>query len=62
MSRDLFYGSYLQTYLQRDMRDRGRVGDETAFLRFVRAAAARTAQLLNIAELAPDADVAPNTA
>jgi len=62
MSRDLFYSSYLQTYLQRDVRDLARVGDETAFLRFVRAAAARSAQLLNIAELARDADVAPNTA
>lgn len=62
MSRDLFYASYLQTYLQRDVRDLARVGDETAFVRFLRAAAASTAQLLNIAELARDADVAPNTA
>lgn len=62
MGRDLFYGSYLQTYVQRDVRDLARVGDEMAFLRFVRAAAARTGQLLNLAELARDADVAPNTA
>ncbi|MGN2393413.1 DUF4143 domain-containing protein, partial [Pelomicrobium sp. G1] len=60
--RDLFYGSYLQTYIQRDVRDFARVNDAMAFLRFVRAAAARTAQLLNVAELARDADVAPNTA
>ena len=39
-----------------------RVGDESAFLRFLRAAAARTGQLLNMADLARDADVAPNTA
>lgn len=62
MNRDLYYASYLQTYLQRDVRDLARVGDETAFVRFLRAAAARTAQLLNLAELARDADVAPNTA
>lgn len=62
MERDLFYGSYLQTYVQRDVRDLARVGDGMAFLRFVRAAAARTGQLLNMAELARDADVAPNTA
>jgi hypothetical protein len=37
------------------------VGDLGNFLRFTRAAAARTGQLLNIAELARDADVAPNT-
>jgi len=62
VDRDLFYSSLLQTYLQRDVRDLARVGDEMAFLRFLRATAARTGQLLNLAELARDADVAPNTA
>jgi predicted AAA+ superfamily ATPase len=62
MDRDLFYGSYVQTYLQRDVRDLAQVGDEMTFLRFLRAAAARTAQMLNLADLARDADVAPNTA
>lgn len=62
MDRDLFYGSYVQTYLQRDVRDLAQVGDEMAFLRFLRTAAARTAQMLNFADLARDADVAPNTA
>jgi len=52
----------VQTYLQRDLRDLARVGDELAFLRFLRAAAARTGQILNLADLARDADVAPNTA
>jgi len=60
--RDLFYSSYIQTYLQRDIRDLSRVGDEMAFLRFLRATAARSAQLLNMADLARDADVAFNTA
>jgi predicted AAA+ superfamily ATPase len=60
--RDLFYNSYVQTYLQRDIRDLARVGDEMAFLRFLRAAAARSGHLLNHAELARDADVSPNTA
>ncbi|MBK8164744.1 MAG: ATP-binding protein [bacterium] len=62
LDRDLYFSSYVQTFLQRDIRDLARVGDETAFLRFVRACAARTAQLLNAADLARDADVAPNTA
>lgn len=62
MDHNLFYRSYVQTYLQRDVRELARVGDEMAFLRFLRAVAARTAQLLNLAELARDADVAPNTA
>ncbi len=62
MDRNLFYSSYVQTYLQRDIRDLARVGYEMAFLRFLRAAAARSGQLLNFAELARDGDVAPNTA
>jgi predicted AAA+ superfamily ATPase len=58
----LFYSSYVQTYLQRDIRDLARVGNEMVFLRFMRAAAARSGQLLNLAELSRDADVAYNTA
>jgi predicted AAA+ superfamily ATPase len=60
--RDLFYSSYLQTYLQRDVRDLAKVGDKQAFLRFLKASAARSGQMLNLADLARDADVAPNTA
>lgn len=44
--RDLFYSSYIQTYVQRDVRDLIRVGDEMAFVRFLRAAAARSGQLI----------------
>lgn len=62
LDRDLFYSSYVQTYLQRDIRDLARVGDEMSFLRFLRAAAARTGQLLNLSELARDADIAVGTA
>ena len=62
MDWGLFYSAYLQTYLQRDIRDLARVGDEFSFLRFLRAAAARTGQILNFSDLARDADVAPNTA
>lgn len=62
LDHDRFYASYVQTYLQRDVRDLARVGDEMAFLRFLRSAAARTAQLVNLADMARDADVAPVTA
>jgi len=62
VDRDLFYGSYLQTYLQRDVRDLAQVGDLTTFVRFLRSAAARTAQLLNMTDMARDVGVAPNTA
>jgi predicted AAA+ superfamily ATPase len=62
MPREVFYRSYLQTYIQRDVRDLTRVGDEGAFLRFLRAAAARTGQLLNYADLAKDVDIDQKTA
>ncbi len=60
--RDLFFSSYLQTYLQRDVRDLTQVGDQQSFLRFVKACAARTAQMLNVSELARDVDVTVMTA
>jgi len=44
------------------VRDLARVGDEMAFLRFLRIAAARTGQLLNLSEFARDADIAVNPA
>jgi len=62
LPRDIFFSSYLQTYIQRDVRALARVGDELAFLRLVRAAAARTGQLLNFADLARDVDVDQKTA
>lgn len=61
-NRDLFYSSYIQTYLQRDLRDLTQIGDELAFIRFLKATAARTGQILNLAELARDVGIAPNTA
>lgn len=62
IDRELFYNSYLQTYVERDVRDLARVGDEAAFLRFLRAAAARTGQLLNMSEMARDVGVDSKTA
>ncbi|MDR1589213.1 MAG: AAA family ATPase, partial [Oscillospiraceae bacterium] len=38
-----FYRSYINTYLQRDIRDLTQVADETAFFNFLTVAAARTA-------------------
>ena len=57
VSRDIFYRSYIQTYIQRDVRALAHVGDEMAFSRFLRAAAARTGQLINYADMARDVDV-----
>ncbi len=56
-SRDLFYRSYVQTYIQRDVQDVLKVSDQMAFNRFLGAVAARTGQLLNYASLARDVEV-----
>jgi predicted AAA+ superfamily ATPase len=58
----LWFSSYVQTYLERDVRSLRQVGDLGQFQRFLRALAARSAQLLNLAELARDLGIAVNTA
>jgi predicted AAA+ superfamily ATPase len=47
-----YYSSYFQTYLEKDIRDVLHIQDESAFIRFVRATAALTGQLLNLTSLA----------
>jgi hypothetical protein len=59
---NLWHASYVQTYLERDVRTLRQVGDLTHFQNFLRALAARSAQLLNITDLARDLGVAVNTA
>lgn len=56
-----FYPAYVQTYLQRDVRDLARVGDESAFLLFMQLVAARTGQLVNMSAIANDADISITT-
>lgn len=60
--RDLFYSSYVATYLQRDVRKLANVGDENTFFKFLRAAAARTGQLLNLSDMARDVAISVPTA
>jgi predicted AAA+ superfamily ATPase len=60
--RDTFMGSYLQTYLERDVRELSKVGNLDSFMSFIRACAARSGQLLNLSELARDVDISVNTA
>ncbi len=58
----LFYSSYVATYLERDVRLALRVGSLRDFERFLRAAALRSGQLLNLSELARDVGIAGSTA
>ncbi len=54
--------SYVATYLERDVRMIGNLGNLTAFQRFVELCAGRTAQLLNYSSLAADCGVSQPTA
>lgn len=60
--RDIYYSSYLSTYVERDMRELSGNIDALKFNRFVTAVAARTSQLLNYKALADDADIDMPTA
>ena len=62
MDTELYYQSYLTTYLQRDIRDLTQVADELAFYNFLRAAAARTARPVVYEDLAKDAGISAPTA
>ena len=55
--RNVFYSSYLSTYVERDVRELSGSVDALKFNRFVTAVAARCSQLLNYNALAEDADI-----
>jgi predicted AAA+ superfamily ATPase len=57
----LWHSAYDQTYLERDVRSIRQVGDLSQFQSFLRALAARSAQLLNITDLARDLGISVNT-
>jgi predicted AAA+ superfamily ATPase len=57
-----FYSSYMRTYLDRDVSKLAQVGDLLRFEKFMTSAAARTGQLLNIADVAKDTGISRQTA
>ncbi len=62
MDRQLWCGSYVTTYLERDVRSLSGVGDLNQFGRFLRLCASRTGQILNLSEMARDIGVSVPTA
>lgn len=56
-----FYPSYLQTYIERDIRTLKAVENLNTFTRFLSLCAGRTGQILNLTSLANDAGVSVNT-
>jgi hypothetical protein len=56
-----YYPAYVQTYLERDVRAEGGVGDLAAFHRFMRLCAGRVGNLLDLGGLADEAGVDSRT-
>jgi predicted AAA+ superfamily ATPase len=56
-----WYGAYLRTYLERDIRSLYDIGNLREFERFLQLLAARCAQVLNMSSLASETGVAVNT-
>ena len=61
-STERYYASYIDTYINRDIRDLSQVADEMQFQRFLIACAARTGQMVNYTEIAKDVGITSPTA
>lgn len=59
---NVFYGSYVQTYIERDVRRLLGNVDALLFADFMRAVAARCAQMLNVSAIAEDVGIRPDKA
>ncbi len=58
----VWYANYMQTYIERDVRQMVQVRDLNVFQRFVKLCAGRSGQLLNLSALSADAGITHNTA
>lgn len=61
LERDVWYSSYLQTYLERDVRSLTNVGNLRDFERLLSLLASRSGAPLNLSDLGRELGVAPNT-
>jgi predicted AAA+ superfamily ATPase len=57
----LFYPSYLQTYVQRDVLQITKITDAALFLKFLKLVAGRVGHLINLSSLSSDIGVSVNT-
>lgn len=60
--RDVFYSSYVQTYIERDVSELAEGIDKLLFYDFMRASACRAGQMLNVHDIASDIGVSDDTA
>lgn len=62
LAPEAYFGEYLQTYLERDIRELIEIRNERKFLQFLSCVAARTGQELNLADIAKDVGMDSKTA
>ncbi len=62
LDRDIYFNSYIQTYLDRDLSDIFGIHKMSEFNRFIQVCAARTGQVLNISDMARDCGISSTTA
>ena len=55
--RNIYYSSYISTYIERDVREISRAIDALKFSKFITAVAARSSQLVNYKAIAEDVDI-----
>ena len=58
---EFFYSSYVQTYIERDVRDLINISDESKFLKFMISLASRSGELLNYGAVANEVGVSNET-
>lgn len=59
---DMFYSTYVSTYIERDVRQLSKVGDNLSFLKFMTALASRIGQMLNLDSIANEVGISVPTA
>ena len=57
-----FYQNYVQNYIEKEIYEIAQIGDKSRFFAFMKAVAARSAKMLNYAELAEEACISQPTA
>lgn len=61
INRQRFYGSYVKTYIERDVRQILNIGNEETFRKFMRDVAIRVGTTLNYSDIANDVGVSSHT-
>ena len=62
LDTESFFGEYMQTYLERDIRNLMNINNESKFLKFISCTAARTGQELNLNDIGKDVGIDSKTA